>query len=290
MFGGSFDPPHLGHVQIVHKALEMLDIEKLFVVPTFLSPFKESFAAPASMRLAWLKTIFQDTQKVEVLSFECDQHRQVPTIETVLYLKSLYPCAKIYLIMGSDAYESLPLWKRHHELIQLVECVVATRYTHAYPHDLKILPIHVNISSSKLRENFDATFIPQAIRNEVKAYYTQRKPMDNRIEKIVSALSEKKAEDIQVFDMRNKDYFVNTVVIATTMGERHGLSLLDHLKTELKGAGETFLNVDADDNWTVIDMGDILIHLMTPAYRQKYNLELFLKEREDTMKRIRGVE
>ena len=114
--------------------------------------------------------------------------------------------------------------------------------------------------------------------------------MDNRIEKIVFALSEKKAEDIQVFDMTGKDYFVNTVVIATTMGERHGLSLLDHLKTELKGAGESFLHVDADENWTVIDMGDVLIHLMTPQYRQKYNLELFLKEREDEMKKVRGVE
>ncbi len=114
--------------------------------------------------------------------------------------------------------------------------------------------------------------------------------MDNRIEKIVFALSEKKAEDIQVFDMRNKDYFVSSVVIATTMGERHGLSLLDHLKTELKGAGETFLNVDADNNWTVIDMGDILIHLMTPVYRTKYNLELFLKQREEEMKKIRGIE
>ena len=114
--------------------------------------------------------------------------------------------------------------------------------------------------------------------------------MDNRIEKIVFALSEKKAEDIQVFDMRNKDYFVSSVVISTTMGERHGLSLLDHLKSELKGAGETFLNVDADNNWTVIDMGDILIHLMTPAYRTKYNLELFLKQREEEMKKIRGIE
>ena len=173
MFGGSFDPPHLGHMKIIESALKTLDIDKLFVVPTFLSPFNECFAAPALMRLKWLQTLFKNNDKVDVLSFECDQHRQVPTIETILHLKALYPHAKIYLIVGSDAYESLPLWKRHDELVQLVECVVATRYTHAYPHDLKILPIHVNISSSKLREKFDETFIPQAIRNEVKAYYTK---------------------------------------------------------------------------------------------------------------------
>lgn len=113
--------------------------------------------------------------------------------------------------------------------------------------------------------------------------------MDNRINRIVTVLTDKKAEDVQVFDMHDKDYFVNMVVIATTMGSRHGLSLLDHLKTELKGAGENFLNVDDDENWTVIDMGDILIHLMTEDYRKRYNLELFLKEREEEMKKSRGV-
>lgn len=289
IFGGSFDPPHTGHELIVKKALEILDIDKLLVVTTYLSPFKESFCAPAPMRQAWLAKMFEGMEKVEIFSYECDQKRQVPTIETVLYVKSLYPEAKLFLIVGSDSFKALPKWNRHEELCTLVEFVVAPRGEFTPPKDLKILPINVNISSSKLRSFLDRRFIPKAIENEVIAFYT-RNPMDNRIERIVTALSDKKAEDIQVFDMTGKDYFVNTVVIATTMGERHGLSLLDHLKTELKGAGENFLNVDADDNWTVIDMGDVLIHLMTPAYRVKYNLELFLKEREDEMKRVRGVE
>lgn len=173
IFGGSFDPPHIGHEKIVQKALEILDIEKLFVVPTFLSPFKETFSAPASLRLSWLQKMFAQTPNTEVLSYECDQHRQVPTIETVLHVKHLYSHAKIYLIMGSDAYASLPLWRRYDELSNLVEYVVATRSTLHYPKDLKILPIHVNISSSKLRERFDAMFIPESIRHEVKAYYVK---------------------------------------------------------------------------------------------------------------------
>ncbi len=289
IFGGSFDPPHSGHELIVKKALEILDIDKLLVVTTYLSPFKESFCAPASMRQKWLAKMFEDMEKVEIFSYECDQKRQVPTIETVLHVKSLYPEAKLFLLVGSDSFSSLPKWTRYDELCKLVEFVVAPRGEFTPPKDLKILPINVNISSSKLRSFLDPRFIPKAIKNEVIAFYT-RNPMDNRIERIVTALSDKKAEDIQVFDMSGKDYFVNTVVIATTMGERHGLSLLDHLKTELKGAGESFLNVDADDNWTVIDMGDVLIHLMTPQYRLKYNLELFLKEREEEMKKVRSVE
>ncbi len=289
IFGGSFDPPHIGHEKIVYEALKILNIDKLIVVPTYLSPFKENFCAPALLRFRWLQAMFEHVPHVEVSSYEIDKKRPIPTIETVLHVKELYPSAKISLIIGSDSYATLPKWNRYDELSALVQIVVARRGDFVPPKDLKILPINVNISSSKLRSFLDRRFLPKAIENEVIAFYT-RNPMDNRIERIVTALSDKKAEDVQVFDMSGKDYFVNTVIIATTMGERHGLSLLDHLKTELKGAGETFLNVDADDNWTVIDMGDILIHLMTPQYRQKYNLELFLKEREDEMKKVRGVE
>ena len=171
IFGGSFDPPHIGHQKIVEKALELLEIDRLFVVPTFLSPFKESFSAPALLRLTWLQTLFAHSPKTEVLSFECDQERQVPTIETVLHVKSLYPEAHIYLIMGSDAFSTLPLWRRSDELSSLVEYVVATRNVHSYAPDLKILPIHVNISSSKLREAFNEEYVPESIRAEVKAYY-----------------------------------------------------------------------------------------------------------------------
>ena len=288
IFGGSFDPPHTGHELIVKKALEILDLDKLFVVTTYLSPFKESFFAPATIRQEWLRKIFEGFEKVEICSYEMEQKRQVPTIETVLHIKSLYQNAKIYLIVGSDSYAAMPRWSRYDELCTHVEVVVAKRGAFVPPANLKILPINVNISSTKLRSFLDKRFIPSVIQDEVLAFYT-RNPMDNRINRIVTVLTDKKAEDVQVFDMHDKDYFVNMVVIATTMGSRHGLSLLDHLKTELKGAGENFLNVDDDENWTVIDMGDILIHLMTEDYRKRYNLELFLKEREEEMKKSRGV-
>ncbi len=105
--------------------------------------------------------------------------------------------------------------------------------------------------------------------------------MKNRIAKIVSLLDEKKAENIQVFDMRNRDYFVSSVIIATTMGERHGLSLLDYLKDELKKEGEKFVNIDSSEEWSILDLGDMIIHLMTPDYRAKYNIEEFLSNLEE---------
>jgi ribosome silencing factor RsfS/YbeB/iojap len=100
--------------------------------------------------------------------------------------------------------------------------------------------------------------------------------MNNTIDKITSIIDEKKAENIQVFDMHKKGYFVDYVIIATTLGDRHGLSLLDTLKTELKNMGEQILGIEESGEWIVLDLGDTLIHLMTPGYREKYNIEEFL--------------
>ncbi len=102
--------------------------------------------------------------------------------------------------------------------------------------------------------------------------------MSDRTNLIVSELDDKKAADIQVFDMKDSDYFVDYVVVATSMGERHSLALLDYLKTLLKSKGEQFLNIEATGDWVVMDLGDILIHLLSPEFRAKYNLEEFLQQ------------
>ncbi|WP_419770714.1 MAG: ribosome silencing factor [Candidatus Marinarcus sp.] len=102
--------------------------------------------------------------------------------------------------------------------------------------------------------------------------------MKKTIDKILKVLDEKKAENIEVLDLKEKDYMVDYVVVATTLNARHGASLLNFLKDELKPAGEQFIRVDEDEDWTVIDLGDTLIHLMSEKYRTKYTIEEFLKE------------
>lgn len=101
--------------------------------------------------------------------------------------------------------------------------------------------------------------------------------MQQRIEKITSVLDKNKAEQIEVFDLRRKEYFVDFAIIASSLGSKHTLALLDHLKKDLKPA-ETFNNIDESGDWIVIDLGDILIHIMTPEYRLKYDLETFLSK------------
>ncbi len=109
--------------------------------------------------------------------------------------------------------------------------------------------------------------------------------MRNKIETIVNLLDEKKAENIQAFDMRGKDYLVEDVIIASTLGQKHGAALLDYLRPVIRELGEKILYTEESEEWTVLDLGDMMIHLMTPEHRAKYNIEEFLTyERPDVDK------
>jgi len=99
--------------------------------------------------------------------------------------------------------------------------------------------------------------------------------LKERLDKIVHILDKNKAESIEVFDLKDKNYFVDYAIIASSLGQKHTLALLDHLKKDLK-PNEHFNNVDESGDWVVVDLGDILIHIMTPEYRVKYDIESFL--------------
>jgi len=100
-----------------------------------------------------------------------------------------------------------------------------------------------------------------------------------RCQKIAAILDDKKAEHIEIFDLSGSGYFVDAVVVATQVAAKHALMLIDEIKA-LKKDGEMILNVDDSDDWTIIDMGDVLVHLMSVESRKKYNLEEFLREFE----------
>ena len=99
--------------------------------------------------------------------------------------------------------------------------------------------------------------------------------MEKRIERIIEILDFNKAEDIDTIDLVGKAYMVDKVLVATALNNKHTMALLSHLK-ELKEEGEEFVRTEEDGDWVVIDLGDIMIHIMTQAHRDLYNIEEFL--------------
>jgi nicotinate-nucleotide adenylyltransferase len=172
VFGGSFDPPHIGHVAIVQAALAQLPIDLLIVVPTYLNPFKKSFAAPPSLRLRWLKKIFLPYKKVRVCDFEIRQNRPTYAIETVRYLKKRYAPTKIYYLIGSDNLVHLHKWHNYKKLKKEVEFVVFTRRGYEVKgKKYKTLRIDVPISSTELRAKPQQRYLPKIVARPVMKFY-----------------------------------------------------------------------------------------------------------------------
>lgn len=174
IFGGSFDPPHVCHEKIVELCLRELEVDKVFVVPTFLSPFKSSFAASPDIRYAWLSKIFNSFgSKVEVLDIEITKQRSVYIIETVKEItakigKQSYD--KIYLIIGSDNLKDFDKWHKHKELVAIAEPIVVSRGG-ILSDKYKTIQMDCDISSTAFREKLDETMIPPSVRNEVVKFY-----------------------------------------------------------------------------------------------------------------------
>lgn len=274
IFGGSFDPPHSGHIAILKALVALTYIDKIFIVPAYLNPFKSSSVALASLRLKWLREISKEYPKCKVSDFEVSLGRSVATIETVEHFATLY--SKIYVVIGADNLESLHRWHRYDELKNLVEFIVVTRDNISIPQEYKSINVDEGVSSTLLRENMSLTKLPQVCAKEISKFYKEHF-LQKRLEKIVAVLDKNKAEDIEVFDLKDKNYMADSVVIASSLGQKHTLALLDHLKRELK-RDEKFYAVDESDNWIVADLGDILIHIMTPEFRVRYDIESFLSE------------
>ena len=101
--------------------------------------------------------------------------------------------------------------------------------------------------------------------------------MEERIKRIVDVLDSKKAEEIETYTLTDKGYIADRVIVATALNTKHSLALLKHLKDELKPLGEEFVRTEEEDgDWTIVDLGDILVHIMTAEYRKHYTLDEFL--------------
>ncbi len=171
LFGGSFDPPHIGHEAIVKALLDFKEIQKVVIMPTFLNPFKSKSYAPSELRFKWLKKIFHSYENVEVDSFEIQQTKKVPTIESVKYLLKKYD--RVYLVIGADNLGSLHSWYKYDELAQLVTFIVAKRNNIKIPKNFLHLNVDVNISSTELRKNLDNSKLPQQCAQEIMKFYKE---------------------------------------------------------------------------------------------------------------------
>lgn len=158
IYGGSFDPVHLGHLQVAFAAREEMRLDRVIFVPTHLSPFKlEVQPAPASIRASLLRQALAGLEWCTVSEFEIQRGGVSYSVDTVQRLGVDYPGAALFLLLGEDNLSGLEKWYEIEKLKELVEFVVVPRPGKCSPteipgarsHRLKGWPMEV--SSSEIR-------------------------------------------------------------------------------------------------------------------------------------------
>ena len=128
LFGGSFDPVHIGHLLVAQAAFEELGLTRLFFIPAAQSPFKpESRPAPPSARLAMLRLALAGESRYEVDDQELGRGGVSYTCETVQRCKARWPQAQLFYLIGADHVGKLPQWREAATLARELEFVVIPR-------------------------------------------------------------------------------------------------------------------------------------------------------------------
>jgi nicotinate-nucleotide adenylyltransferase len=127
ILGGSFDPPHVGHLVLAQEAVCRLRLERLYLVPAADPPHKNAPAAPAADRIEMLRLAIEGEPRMSVSDIELRRAGKSYSIDTVRALRAAHDDAPPFLIVGADSIPVLPHWKDVHTLLDLCTLVIATR-------------------------------------------------------------------------------------------------------------------------------------------------------------------
>lgn len=128
VFGGSFNPPHLGHLNIAVSAANALALDKVLIIPSNIPPHKQpSSFCSGKDRLKMCELGLVPDSRFEVSPIEIERGDKSYTIDTITTLEKLYPNANIYLIIGSDMLEGFTLWYQWEEILKHVYICPAVR-------------------------------------------------------------------------------------------------------------------------------------------------------------------
>lgn len=128
IYGGSFDPIHIGHLILAESACEELGLEKVIFVPALQSPLKGHLPlVTGEDRLHMIQRAIEGNQYFTYSKVELERKPPSYTIDTLLFFRKVFPEYRLYLLMGQDSLDELLYWHQFHEILQLARIGVGAR-------------------------------------------------------------------------------------------------------------------------------------------------------------------
>jgi nicotinate-nucleotide adenylyltransferase len=181
IYGGSFDPVHLGHLLVAQAACEEAGLERLFFIPAAQSPFKpENPPIPAADRLRLLRLALAGRAEYEIDAQEINRGGVSYTIDTIRDYKARFPKAGLFYLIGADNVSALPQWREAGELANLAEFLVIPRpgqtetplpapfrgrWLKGFPLGVSSSQIRARVKAGQSIANLVSPAVAEAIRN-----------------------------------------------------------------------------------------------------------------------------
>lgn len=127
LYGGTFDPPHVGHLNNLRASIAAVRPDRVIVMPAGTPPHKAASTTPAELRYAMCDCFRALGEQVEISRWEIDQGGRSYTIHTLEMLHRRWPEAELYLCVGSDMLTSFTQWMRWQDILALATLVVQSR-------------------------------------------------------------------------------------------------------------------------------------------------------------------
>jgi nicotinate-nucleotide adenylyltransferase len=128
IFGGSFDPPHVGHLLAATDAFEALRLDKLIFVPASVQPLKAGHAtATAPQRLAMVRLLVGEDERFEVDAVEIERAGLSYTVDTLETFAHRFPNAERFLLVGEDAMTTFGAWREPQQILALARLAILRR-------------------------------------------------------------------------------------------------------------------------------------------------------------------
>jgi nicotinate-nucleotide adenylyltransferase len=128
IFGGTFDPPHVGHLLASIDAFERLELDRLVFVPAATQPLKaEARSSEAMHRLAMVRAMVGDDPRFSVDPIEIDRAGLSYTVDTLTEYERRHPAARRFFLVGADAVGSFTKWREPGRVLRLARLVVLRR-------------------------------------------------------------------------------------------------------------------------------------------------------------------
>ncbi len=193
LYGGTFDPVHLGHLSVAEKLLELFALDEVLFIPAFVAPHKRSREVTSAWhRYAMLAIATEHDERLRISTVELDAPEKPYTVETLARLQDeMGASARLFFVMGADSWTEIQTWREWRRLLEMSDHIVVTRpgYELDAAHvgqefQSRIVDLRGKNSGESLNEDGKKIFITDAVVEDVSSTEVRRLAGEDRREEI----------------------------------------------------------------------------------------------------------